>query len=79
GRRGAIRHVSMACLGSGPRELIGTDTVSARAFVELEIDGRGAITVLDAYSGPDFATAIARTDLPVSLAYGDWTVVRDDQ
>jgi len=78
GRRGTIRHVSMACLGSGPRAWIGTDTTSARALLEFEIDERGEITVLDAWTGPAFETAIARTDLPASLSYGPWTVTRDD-
>jgi hypothetical protein len=78
GRRGTLRHVSMACLGSGPRPLIGTETTSPRAMLELEIDELGTITVLEALSGPAFDTPIPRTDLPASLSYGPWTVTRDD-
>lgn len=78
GRRGTLRHVSMACLGSGPRALIGTNTTSSRALLELEIDEVGAITVLEALSGPGFDTPIVRTELPASLRYGPWTVTRDD-
>lgn len=78
GRRGTLRHVSMACLGSGPRAWIGTNTTSPRAMLELEIDEVGAITVLEGLSGPAFDTPIPRTDLPASLTYGPWVVTRDD-
>lgn len=78
GRRGTLRHVSMACLGSGPRALIGTTTTSPRALLELEIDELGAVTVLEALSGAAFDTPIVRTELPESLSYGPWTVTRDD-
>jgi len=78
GRRGTLRHVSMACLGAGPRALIGTDTTSPRAMLELEIDESGAITVLEALSEPAFDSPIPRADLPESLSYGPWTVIRDD-
>ncbi|MCX4241947.1 metallophosphoesterase family protein [Paraliomyxa miuraensis] len=78
GRRGALRHVSMACLGAGPRAWIGTNTTSPRAVLELEIDERGAIAGLEALAGPAFDTPIPRTDLPESLTYGPWTVTRDD-
>jgi hypothetical protein len=78
GRRGGVRHVSMACLGSGPRALIGTETTSSRAILVLEIDGDGEVTMLEGLSGAAFDTAIARTDLPESLTYGRWTVTRDD-
>jgi hypothetical protein len=78
GRRGGVRHVSMACLGSGPRALIGTKTTSSRAILVLEIDGDGAVTMLEGLSGDAFDLAIPRTDLPESLTYGKWSVVRDD-
>jgi hypothetical protein len=78
GRRGTVRHVSMACVGSGPRPLIGTDTAAPRAMLELEIDERGEITVLEALSGPAFDTPIPRAELPESLSYGEWVVTRDD-
>ena len=78
GRRGTLRHVSVACLGAGPRPWIGTETTSPRAMLELELDEDGAITRLEALSGATLDTPIPRTDLPASLAYGRWTVVRDD-
>lgn len=78
GRRGSIRHVSMACLGSGPRAWIGTDTTSPRAMLVFEIDADGNIVGLDALGGATFDTPIARTDLPESITYGRWTVMRDD-
>jgi acid phosphatase type 7 len=78
GRRGSIRHVSMACLGSGPREWIGTTTTSPRAMLVFEIDAEGAIVGLDALGGAAFDTPIPRTDLPESITYGRWSVMRDD-
>jgi hypothetical protein len=78
GRRGNVRHVSMACLGSGPRALIGTDTASARAILLLEIDAEGQVTGLEAMSGAAFDTAIPRAELPESIAYGAWSITRDD-
>lgn len=78
GRRGTLRHVSMACLGAGPRAWTGTETTSPRGVLELEIAGDGTITVLEALSGSAFDTPIPRADLPESLSYGPWTVTRDD-
>ena len=78
GHRGTLRHVSMACVGSGPRAWIGTEATSPRAVLELEIDEVGAITGLEALSGPAFDTPIPRSELPASLRYGPWTVTRDD-
>jgi acid phosphatase type 7 len=78
GRRGTLRHVSMACLGSGPRAWIGTEATSPRAVLELELDEHGAITVLEALSGSAFDSPIPRADLPASLRHGAWTVTRDD-
>lgn len=78
GRRGSIRHVSMACLGSGPRAWIGTDATSPRAMLVFEIDADGNIVGLDALGGAAFDTPIPRADLPESISYGRWTVMRDD-
>jgi hypothetical protein len=78
GRRGAIRHVGTACLGSGPRAWIGTDVTSPRAILAFEIDENGAIMALDALGGAAFDEPIPRTDLPESITYGAWTVTRDD-
>lgn len=78
GRRGNVRHVSMACLGSGPRALIGTATTSARAILLLEIDADGEVTVLEGLGGAAFDTPIPRTELPESITYGAWTITRDD-
>ena len=78
GRRGSVRYVSTACLGSGPRALIGTTTPSPRALLVLELAADGEITMLDALAEPTFDHPIERTTLPAMLSHGGWTVTRDD-
>ena len=77
GARGGLRLVSMACLGAGPRALVGTSTASPHSLVVIEVrDGR--VTSLDALAAPDFARAIARSALPAEIRYGAQRVARDD-
>lgn len=73
GRRGAMRFVSTACLGGGPRPLIGEHERSARSVLMLEIDGRGVRTV-EAYAGERFDERIDRATLPEHIGVLD----RDD-
>ena len=68
-----IRYVGMACLGGGPRALVGTERDSPRSFLWIEIDASG-IRRLDAYGGERFDQVIDRATLP--RAVGD--LVRDD-
>jgi hypothetical protein len=77
GRRDALRLVSMACLGSGARKLMGVDTVSPKSFAYLEL-GASGIDVLDAFKAGDFLTAVDRNTLPAWVGTGDQTIVRDD-
>jgi len=77
GARGGLRLVSMACLGAGPRALIGTSAPSPQSLVTIEVrDGR--VTSLEALAAPEFTRAIARSTLPAELRYGAQRVVRDD-
>jgi hypothetical protein len=73
GRHGAIRFVGSACLGSGQRPLIGTETPSPRSFLWIEIDASG-VRRLDAYGGERFDTVVDRTTLPRAVG----VLVRDD-
>jgi hypothetical protein len=77
GARGGLRLVSMACLGAGPRALVGTSAPSPQSLVRIEVrDGR--VTSLDALAAPEFTRAIARSTLPAELRHGAQRVVRDD-
>lgn len=77
GRRGALRHVSAPCLGSGSRKLVGSNVVSPRGFILLTAKPDGAVE-LDAYAEPNFQSPIARTTLPAAINPAPHTVTRDD-
>lgn len=77
GKRGNVRHISMACLGTGPRRLIGGDVVSPRAVALLQYDATGWLSV-EAYTGPGMSEQIPRAILPGMIAHGPWTTFRDD-
>lgn len=77
GRRGPLRVVSMACLGSGPRALIGTSSSSPRGVVRFEVTEVG-IVGLEGYTGSAFTDVIPRSTLPASIGSGDTRVDRDD-
>ena len=78
GRRGALRLVGTACLGDGPRALLGTAQTSERAVLRLTLTD-GAIDALDAYAGDGFDTVISRSSLPVSVGSGSDVIDRDDR
>jgi 3',5'-cyclic AMP phosphodiesterase CpdA len=78
GRRDALRLVGTACLGDGPRALLGTAQTSERAVLRLTLTD-GAIDTLDAYAGDGFDTVIQRSSLPVSVGSGSDVIDRDDR
>ena len=65
GVSGGITFVSQACLGAGPRRLIGTHNRSARSFTLLEFTPE-SIQVA-AYEAPDFQTPIDWSSLPEQI------------
>lgn len=77
GRRGPLRLVSTACLGGGPRPLIGTDARSERAILAFEVT-TGGVRDLDAFVGDGFADPIPRAALPRRVGTGDLRIDRDD-
>ncbi len=77
GARNGLRLVSMACLGAGPRALVGTTVASPQAMLVLEVrDGR--VASLEALAAPGFTRTIARSTLPAEIRYGGQRVTRDD-
>lgn len=78
GKKAELGLVSMACLGAGPRALIGDGATSPRSILRIEITGDGEVQVLDALGGAAFDEPIDRATLPASLTYGGVTITRDD-
>lgn len=78
GRHGGLHHVVTACVGSGPRALVGTADPAPKAILYFELDGAGELVVLDALAAPTFAEAIDRATLPASITVGAITLERDD-
>ena len=77
GAKDGVRHVSQACLGAGPRPLIGTAHAAERAITVLDFDGRGDVQV-EAYSGPGYTRRIERASLPERIVSPRATLLRDD-
>jgi 3',5'-cyclic AMP phosphodiesterase CpdA len=76
GFHGGIRYVGQACLGGGPRALIGTRDRSAHAITWLEFDDDELrITAL---TGRGFAELLPMTELPASIKGPVAELVRDD-
>lgn len=76
GRRDELRLLSMDCLGSGPRKLIGEDATSARSLAVITYDRDGIHTV-EAFEAPNFTTAIPRSSLPQWIDDGNAVITRD--
>jgi len=77
GYREGIRFVSQACLGAGPRPLLGTASRSERAMTLLEFPAQGP-AVVRALAAPEFTREIQRATLPRSIASRYGTLMRDD-
>lgn len=77
GYRDGIRFVGQACLGAGPRPLLGTSGRSDRAITLLEIPDDGPIRV-EALAAPEFRQRIPRASLPARIVSRYGTLVRDD-
>lgn len=77
GKRDSLRMLSMACLGAGPRSLLGESDVSDRSVAVIEFD-RDGIESVEAYTAPAFTDAVPRSLLPQFVDDGTAVVVRDD-
>lgn len=76
GRRGSLRLISTACLGGGPRPLIGTEAPSERSLVALEL-GEEGVRAIDAFAGDDIGRRIGARELPPEVGEGERVIVRD--
>lgn len=76
GWHAGIRYVSQACLGAGPRALLGTHAPSPRAVTWLEFDG--ADLRIAALTGPRLAVRVDIAALPREIRSDSATLLRDD-
>jgi hypothetical protein len=76
GYHGGIWHVGQACLGAGPRRLIGSAAVAARAVTWIEF-GDDGISVR-ALPTPSLDRQVDLADLPPAITSRFATLVRDD-
>lgn len=77
GKRGPLRLISMPCLGSGSRKLIGEDVVSPRGVTLVDVEG-DRLSSVELHVGDGFASTVPRASLPPLVSYHDYTIVRDD-
>src|SRR5690606_9248164 len=77
GRRGMLRLVSTACLGSGARPLIGAETPSERSLLLFEVTEEG-VRELDAFTGPFLDRPVDRASLPQRVGLPGMRIHRDD-
>jgi 3',5'-cyclic AMP phosphodiesterase CpdA len=77
GVHAGVRYVAQACLGGGPRRLIGTSGRSTKGITLIEIDEDGAIDEVG-LSGSDFETRIDLETLPSTIPAPWGTLIRRD-
>jgi 3',5'-cyclic AMP phosphodiesterase CpdA len=77
GRRGGLRLVGQACLGGGPRTLLGESLRSGRSITVITLDESGLLDV-DAYAAPDFDRIVDRATLPETVEHAGEVIARDD-
>lgn len=76
GRRGSLRLVHMACLGSGPRKLVGSDARSPKGLAIVRVGPGGEVSV-DAFD-PLTHEKVRREALPEFLNDVPQRIWRDD-
>ncbi len=76
GVSGGITFVSQACLGAGPRRLIGTENHSARSFTLLEFPAVGI--QVSAYEAPQFQSLVDWSSLPAHIHSSAAELLRAD-
>lgn len=77
GFKDGVRYVSQACLGAGPRPLLGTAGLAARSITVIDFDEAGQIRV-EALGGAAFLQPIERNALPRRIESRWATIIRDD-
>ena len=76
GHKDGIDHVGQACLGAGPRRLIGSGHKSPRGFTMIELTGDDRL--IAAFRAPGFHETIDWTTLPPEIRSSAAELVRAD-
>ena len=76
GHKDGIHYISQACLGAGPRKLVGAARRSQRSFTLLEIEDGGLY--LSAFQAPDFRRPIDWETLPERIRSQAAELIRAD-
>ncbi len=77
GFKDGIRYISQACLGGGPRPVIGTKQRSKRAITVIGLNHDGSISV-QAIKGPDYIHLLSVTKLPPKIQFEGGELTRLD-
>ncbi|MEA1890885.1 MAG: metallophosphoesterase, partial [Pseudomonadota bacterium] len=77
GYKDGIRYISQACLGAGPRNLLGTDQRSKRSITVIEFEADGSY-LIEAYQSPDFTRPVDIGTLPERIQTKWAVVIRND-
>ncbi len=77
GWKDGVAYISQACLGGGPRVLIGDAGRSAHSFTVLEFD-RNKLRAVTAYTGAGFQTPLNPASLPKQIVSPQATLKRLD-
>lgn len=75
GKKDGVKYIAQACLGSGPRSLIGSDKISSRAFTLIDLED--SVTV-EAYNADKNFELIDKKFLPERINYNHQEIFRDD-
>lgn len=75
GKKDGIYHVSQACLGSGPRTLIGMSKRSPRSYTMIDLKDKIHV---EAYNAENNFKKIEKKTLPQMIEYNNSTLSRDD-
>lgn len=71
-----VRMVSQSCLGSGPRKMIGGNSVAEYSFTMVDLEDK---IFVDAYKYPDYKTPVSRSSLVKQIKSPKGAnLVRDD-
>ncbi|RVU48176.1 hypothetical protein EA187_01695 [Lujinxingia sediminis] len=77
GKRGELGLLHSACIGAGPRKLLGEDRVSDRSVALVRYGAEGVRSV-EAYRGEGFEEVVPREELPRVVGEGRRKIWRDD-
>lgn len=77
GYKNGINYISQACLGAGPRKLLGTDKKSKRSMTIIDFNPDGSYSI-KALQAPEFTTLVKIEELPPRIKTKRAEIIRLD-